>query len=399
MRVSVLPVLVGLIVVALPACTDPPRTRPGGGTTDGGRPGGGGETGAQCGDGIDNDMDGLTDCDEASCAGMGPCAGFDAGPQPDRGVMACEAIEYEAETGLAPVDIIWVIDNSGSMDGEARIVQDNMNTFAAAIAATSIDYHVVVMTRAGFVNVPAPLGTDTMRFRALNVDVQSNDGLADAVENFAMYSDFLRPTALTHFIFVTDDESDRMTASAFQMQMTMLLGHAFVAHSIVSPPGSRHCPSPFGCGGIIPEADGCTGPNGDAAENGDQYWALSGTTGGQRFSICTSDWSALFRTLAASIAVPMPLPCEFDIPAPPMGMMFDRMRVNVVFTPTGGAPTTFRFVGTPTGADCPAGADGWYYDDPVAPTRIILCPSTCSRVTADETGRVDIALGCETLII
>jgi len=35
---------------------------------------------------------------------------------------------------------------------------------------------------------------------------------------------------------------------------------------------------------------------------------------------------------------------------------------------------------------------GWYYDNPAAPTQILVCPCTCSRF---EAGRVDVALGCK----
>jgi hypothetical protein len=179
-----------------------------------------------------------------------------------------------------------------------------------------------------------------------------------------------------------------------------LLGRSWTSHAIASPPGSRHCPSPFGgCGIFIPEEDGCTGPNGDAADNAEDLWALASATGGQQISICTADWSAAFSALLTSIAVPTTIPCRFRSPDPPMGMTFDRMRVNVVYTAGGTTVgTPFPYVGTASGAMCPPGADGWYYDDPMMPTEIVLCPSTCTRIESDTTGRVDIALGCETII-
>ena len=385
--------LLALTLVAAGCTTEGTRRR-----VDAGGTGGGGETGAQCNDGIDNDMDGLTDCDEVSCIGVGACAARDAGPLPDGGFAGCDAVTVNAETSLAPVDIIWVIDNSGSMRGEASIIQMNMNSFAASIAASGIDYHVVVITAEGFVSVPAPLGTDTERFLRRPVDVQSSNSFERALADFPNYADFLRPSALTHFVFVTDDESN-MGSSAFRSSMMMNLGHSFVAHVIVSPPMSRHCVMPGFCP-PFPEMNGCTGPNGDAADNGVEYWDLASVTGGQRLNICTPDWSGLFSTLAASIAIPMPLPCEFSIPDPPDGMTFDRMRVNVVYTPsTGGGTMTFPYVGSPDGPRCPLDGNGWYYDDLMAPTRIILCSESCSRVSADESGSVNIALGCETLII
>lgn len=400
MRVRSLLVLLAACLLSAAGCTtQPPGGRRGDAGLGGDGSAGGGETGAQCGDGIDNDMDGLTDCDEISCIGMGPCAARDAGPLPDTGFAGCEAVEVTAMTALAPVDIVWVIDNSGSMSGEAMIIQMNMNNFAASIAASGIDYHVVVVTAAGFVNVPAPLGTDTERFLRREVDVQSHNALERALADYPNYASFLRPSALTHFIFVTDDEAEGTLADGFRSQMMMNLGHSFVAHVIASPPGSRHCPTAGFCP-PFPEMNGCTGPNGDAADNGQQYWNLATATGGQRLNICTPDWSGLFTTLVASIAIPTPIPCEFDLPDPPDGMTFDRMRVNVVYTPsTGGGPITFPFVGTPDGASCPVDGEGWFYDDPMMPTRILLCPSTCSRVTADDAGSVNIALGCETLII
>lgn len=374
-------------------CDDGSSTRrPGRGPDGGGTVGG--ETGAQCADGIDNDGDGVSDCAESSCA-TEPACGRDGGPRSDAGFAGCDAISFDAETALAPLDIIWIIDNSGSMDGEARIIQDNLNSFVAAVEASGIeDYRVIVITQAGFVSVPPPLGTDAERFRFVSFNVQSADALSHIVSSFPMWSDFIRPSAITHIIHVTDDESS-ISAGAFQSMFMPLLGHTWVSHAIASPPGSTHSP----LGGFF-TIDGCTGPNGDAADNGNEYWSIASLTGGQQISICTADWSAAFGTLLASIAIPTPIPCEFALPEPPDGMDFDRNRVNVVYTPgSGGAPVTFPFVGTPAGPACGVGADGWYYDDLENPTQIILCPMTCSRLDSDTTGSVDIALGCETLII
>ncbi|MDQ3031336.1 MAG: hypothetical protein M3Y87_02895 [Myxococcota bacterium] len=393
-------VLSMIVAVAAAGCGDDTRGRRDGGGAGsrdaGGTPGG--ETGAQCTDGIDNDADGISDCDESSCFADPACA-RDGGPRPDGGFAGCDAISFDAETALAPLDIIWIIDNSGSMDGEAEIIQNNLNSFVTSVESSGIeDYHVVVITRTGFVSVPPPLGTDAARFRFVDYDVQSADALSDIIASYSMWSDFLRPSAVTHIVHVTDDESN-MSAGEFHSMFSGLLGRSWTSHAIASPPGSTHmmCIPGFGC---IGSSDGCTGPNGDAADNGDHYWSIAAMTGGQQISICTADWSAAFTTLLASIAIPMPIPCEFAIPEPPERMEFDRTRVNVVYTPGGGgAPITFPFVGTPDGAMCPPGADGWYYDDPETPTQIILCPSTCSRIDSDTTGSVDIALGCETLII
>ncbi|GAB4201157.1 MAG: hypothetical protein OHK0013_12870 [Sandaracinaceae bacterium] len=262
----------------------------GGGRRDAGRPG---EQPFQCVDTLDNDGDGLADCLDPDCAGVVACEGVDAGPRPDVGpspdvgLMACEGTSVTTDNQTQPVDIVWVIDNSGSMSDEARIVQSNIETFARSIESSGLDWRVVMMTRAGFVTVPASLASDA-RFRFVDVDVQSNEPLEEAVNNFGMYSDFLRPAAYLHFVFVTDDESD-MPASEFRTRMRALTRQPYKAHVIASPPGSMHCMF----GGFCLE--GCADPDGDAAANGDVYWELALATSGSSYSICTNDWSALFR--------------------------------------------------------------------------------------------------------
>lgn len=305
----------------------------------------------------------------------------------DGGFVACEGRHYDAEEGLAPLDIIWVIDNSGSMDEEAALVQSGMNAFASAISSSGIpDYHVVVITQSGWVTVPAPLGTDPSHFLFVDADVQSNEPLQEALTNLPRYQSFLRGPAITHFIFVTDDESD-LAATGFLGQMQSALNKEFVAHAIVSPPGSTHRFGPI----TMP---GCAGPYGEGAANGQEYWDLAMYTLGQQIDICSADWNAVFAQLTTAVAVPMMIPCVFDIPDPPPGMTFNRDRVNVRYTPGG---TGVEEV-IPRATDCTSGA-GWTYDDPNAPTTIYLCPNECARVESDTSGQVQIELGCQSVII
>lgn len=302
--------------------------------------------------------------------------------------MECSAVSVEAMESFAPVDIIWVIDNSGSMRGEADIVQANLNDFAMTIAAAGLDIHVVLITAPGYVEVPPPLGTDPERFLRVGQDVQSHNALQILISSFPMYESFLRRSANLHFIGVTDDESD-MSGSAFDSTMRTMLGRTFQFHSIVSPPGSRHR-----AGGFF-DMDGCEGPNGDAADNGDEYWNLSSRTGGLQLSICTADWSRLFADLSRAIAVAETLPCAYDIPDPPEGEIFDPGRVNVAYTPGGGGGV--EYIPFVESSDRCSG-EGWYYEgDP--PERVLLCPTTCSRIESDATGRIDLAFGCATLLL
>jgi hypothetical protein len=91
------------------------------------------------------------------------------------------------------------------------------------------------------------------------------------------------------------------------------------------------------------------------------------------------------------------LGCQYLIPTPTDGSAPDFNAVNVVYQPMGGNAQTFPKV--PDAASCPANGNGWYYDDPVNPTQIILCPASCTLVEGDMTGEVDVTLGCASVIL
>ena len=88
--------------------------------------------------------------------------------------------------------------------------------------------------------------------------------------------------------------------------------------------------------------------------------------------------------------------CEYLIPAPSGGQMLDYTKVNVVYTPgSGGAPITIPNVNSQPACDPVKG--GWYYDAPVKPTKIELCPATCSTVQKDAKAKIEVELGCDTI--
>jgi Mg-chelatase subunit ChlD len=92
--------------------------------------------------------------------------------------------------------------------------------------------------------------------------------------------------------------------------------------------------------------------------------------------------------------------CEYKIPPPTSGAI-DFGKVNVQVTSTGGAVTTIGYVRGRAGCDAARG--GWYYDvDPDTggtPTSIIACDATCSQFRGDVTVRVDVVLGCKTIVV
>ncbi len=84
------------------------------------------------------------------------------------------------------------------------------------------------------------------------------------------------------------------------------------------------------------------------------------------------------------------LGCTYNVPTSSTGLV-DPDSVEVEYTPGTGAPMSIPRV--TTSAQC-TGA-GWYYDNNVTPTTITLCPATCTQVSADPAGRIDIVLLCE----
>jgi hypothetical protein len=90
------------------------------------------------------------------------------------------------------------------------------------------------------------------------------------------------------------------------------------------------------------------------------------------------------------------LACEFQVPENTTGKDSDFMAVNVEFNDAGAAKTLY-YVGAPE--RCTA-EGGWYYDDTTAqaPTKIIVCPSTCDAFQSLAAGSVQVKLGCRTMI-
>lgn len=304
-----------------------------------------------------------------------------SGTTPD--APACATSSSMATEAVRPVDIIWVIDNSGSMDAEEARVQNNMNAFATSIAASGVDYHVIVIASTSNVNVPPPLG-GSPQLLAVNVGIDSHNALEKVVSTYPTYKAFLRPSSVKHIVAVSDDESG-WSKTMFESQLAALTGpgfgmdwrfHAVVAEALPINP-SNHC---F----LLSAAVGAT------------YIGLQQAHGGLFFSLCDTNWSPLFTALAQTVTQGLSLPCTFSLPTPPAGQTLDPTKINFVYTPATGPAVTIVNVGSSAGCN---GGPGWYYDNAAAPTQIITCPATCSTLEADPSGKVEVQLGCNTVIL
>jgi hypothetical protein len=101
-------------------------------------------------------------------------------------------------------------------------------------------------------------------------------------------------------------------------------------------------------------------------------------------------------SLTTSIVVPTHgvvqsvVPCEWTIP-PSSG--FDPTRVNLEYSPPGGPPQLLTYV--PSSTAC-AAANAWYYDNPSTPTRVLACPTACTRLMSSQQGSLKFVFGCPT---
>ena len=292
---------------------------------------------------------------------------------------ACASIRQDAPAGRAPIDVVWLIDTSGSMFDDILQITQNISSFMKGFESSSADTRVAMITAAD----PAlgtPLARDAERYRFVPSIVESGLLYTVALFQFESYKDFLRPGAATHFVMVTDDE-DKIDAENFRAEMEKKLGHGFVLHAIASPNESGRPCANKSCGGIwLPLACG-------AVAVGDNYNELADATEGEKISICTDDWSEILKRLSSAV-IASALPCTYPL-ADANSDTFDPARVQVVYTPEGGNDREFPKASSQ--ASC-GSKSGWHYDDADLPTSVELCPAACKLV--QQGGSIDIALGC-----
>jgi hypothetical protein len=116
------------------------------------------------------------------------------------------------------------------------------------------------------------------------------------------------------------------------------------------------------------------------------YENLSIKTGGLRFPVCATDYSAIFDAIATETVAGASLSCTFTAE----GQGADPDRAVVVYIPGSGGDVESLQLAPDVGS-C---ADGAYVQDGV---NFTLCEQTCDRVQLDTGGKISVALGCESV--
>jgi hypothetical protein len=399
----------------------------------------GGATGGSAG------LAGLSGADAASDAGTSSGGNLgDAGldvPDPPDVVLepdaACAKETASSKLEYLPVDIIWMVDNSVSMQPAIDQVTQGLNDFAQLIASKNLDYKVIMLslrsqtnpvtlpagTRYG-VCIPPPLAGDascgnSARFFQSSIDIRSTQPLEQFLGTLAQTNGYkqgqerggepwqqeLRPSATRTIVVVTDDNA-RLSAYDFES----FSGGTNPFNSLTLPPGildpswngifSGYVFSGiYGWGSETDPGTKCTYPGGaQPPSSGATYTQLVKKTGGVRAQLCAgaAAWGPFFDAVAQAVAQSSKLSCTLGLPTPSQGTL-DPKLVNVSVVTSSGVSTLSKVA---SAVDC-GQQGGWYYDDDQNPTELSLCPASCDQAQqAGATGDVDIQVlfGCETII-
>ncbi|HKU40286.1 MAG TPA: hypothetical protein VJR89_19130 [Polyangiales bacterium] len=380
-------------------------------------------------------------CAHEACIDAGPSPISDPSQDAAAHVVgaaeACSAQSVHAMRGPPrPVDVIFVIDNSGSMDEEIAAVRNNINQdFASIIAASGVDYHVIVISRYGNdslgVCIEPPLAhsacaaglqeTNSNVFYHYDQEIGSSDALCQILTTFDRpdasgrapqgWQAWLRPEAQKAFVLITDDsplctyQSGEVNvgfggvgvdpfedALNFHRVLLARSGAQFgvppdvkyqffsiIGLAANTLPGEPYFPHQ----GIVNKA--CD----TAPGNGPTYQALSVITDALRYPVCEGrSFDAVFRVLARSVIQASQADCEFEVPKAPTDQVLVLDSVNLEYRPgDGSAPVRFKQVASATSCKT---ANSFYISD-----RIRLCPAACSLVKKDPTPEVQILFGCQ----
>ena len=201
--------------------------------------------------------------------------------------------EFEQET-LKDIDILFVVDNSGSMGRVQSSLSSNFDTFINIFAASGVDYHIAFITTdsAEFVGeIVTPLFSDPVgeansqinsigtmgspHEKGIEFSYEALRGAGDAAPG----SEFFREDAKLVIIYISDeDDHGSITPSvAATYFLALKTSSTYVtAHSVIGD-------VPGGCG---------------MAQPGFLYDDITMLMSGTSLSICSPDWGTPMEQLA-----------------------------------------------------------------------------------------------------
>jgi len=334
----------------------------------------------------------------------------------------CAATEVMAVdlTTIQPADIIFAIDTSSSMGEETEFVQTYMNEFSQQIIDSGVDAHVILLANAGeeppppaeepapgeepadgdpapmqqpggfqlggrtySVCIGAPLGSGNCPadenlpiYAHVNAPVGSNNVLNVILDTMPQWKQHLRPEASKFFVVVSDDDATdapNNSAQAFSDALMAAEPELFAQWSFNGIFCGMECSYSIAIGQVFQD--------------------LVAQTDGVAGELCSQDFQPVFDRLAEQIIADAgsEIACEWELPPPPQGQTFSVDLVQVDRTTDAAGTVPFKRVNSL--ADC--GAQSWYFDNPLNPTKVLACPDTCAAMQEEDGGRIDVSFSCE----
>jgi hypothetical protein len=348
---------------------------------------------------------------------------------------ACASVSAVATLTKKPVDVIFVIDNSGSMSQEIAAVQNNINVnFADILGTSGLDYRVIMLSKyntvdysAGYyrVCIKGPLGgnsncdnepkpINTANFFHYNQQIDSTDSFQRILDSYKKrdpscgaapaacsaangWSDWLRADALKVFIEVTDDDSNTLY-TAFETSLFALTPKMFgsatdrnyMFYSIVGLKENTPATTPY------PDtANVVTTSCSTAVGPGQDYQQLSKLTKALRYPVCqTASYNAVFQAVAQGVIAGAKVDCSFAVPDATGGVV-NLTTVIVNYTPSNGDPVK-SFMQVDDISQCTAAGNFYITQDADMGNKnmIQLCPDTCTTVQKDDKAQIGVLFDC-----
>jgi hypothetical protein len=353
---------------------------------------------------------------------------------------ACVKSTAQATLVKLPVDIILLLDNSGSMSDELEAVEANINrNFAEILASSGVDYRMILISRhreeprdesdeaSTSICVQSPLSAlddcseaeapvFSERFFQYSTKLESSDSFDVLLDTYAPpfessgreekfdqaplgWSEWLRPGTKKVFLEMTDDDEDMPIESFVEQLLAEAPEHfgsdpahpSFVFHSIIGIEEKADPTQPYLSSEPVREQT-CTGNDNEVQNAGESYQELSRMTGGLRFPLCQfGAYDVVFQTIAEDVVQRRGIACDFEIPPPPPGLELDLEKVAIEYDGSDGL--SVQLGQAPTPEACQPSA---FYIDA---GRVNLCPDACSAISNDPAARVSVLFTCESQLI
>ncbi len=198
------------------------------------------------------------------------------------------------------LDVLWVIDNSGSMNRFQTNLSTNIGSFMSAFAATGADYNMAVISTDDWFIGPIitsysadPEGELASQVMMGIYGSGMEKGIEMAAESLKTPASagpggsFFREDAKLVIIFVSDEPDH--SSPGWSSYLTFFDG--------LKPTGDF---IPYGVIGDHPAGCTISSPYGNA-QFGSGYWNLIDHYGGSWYSICASDWGVQLQDLAGEV--------------------------------------------------------------------------------------------------